>query len=425
MGRIVTTDAVQIPPGTVGLLTALAVGLVVGLERGWRERDLADGGRVAGLRTFALSGLLGGVFAQGGTWMLAFGALGLAVLASVSYRESVRATGNLSVTSSVAMMLTFGLGAFAAVGHPLLAVSTAIMAAVLLDLRAPLHNWLRLMEHRELRAALQMLVLSAVILPLLPDVAYGPHAALNPYRLWWAVVLIAGLSLAGHVAMRLFGAQRGALWTGLLGGLASSTAATLALARQVRQQPALLGAGVAGALAACAVMFLRIGVVLLLFAPPLARLALPTLLAAGGVCFLAGAVQWRRRSAVQAESASSLKPFDLSTALGFGLLLGVVTVLSEALKTWLGTSGLYALALASGLADVDAITISMARMQAAGSLAAPVATVAVGLAVLSNMGVKVGIAWFNGGAAFGRRLAVGYLLALAGGAVAMAIVLRV
>ncbi len=122
-----------------------------------------------------------------------------------------------------------------------------MIAAVLLDMKPTLHGWLRLIEHRELTAALQLLVLSVVILPNLPSVGLGPYHALNPYQLWWAVILIASLSMVGHVAMRITGAQRGILWTGLLGGLASSTAATLALARFARLQPSLEGACAAGA----------------------------------------------------------------------------------------------------------------------------------------------------------------------------------
>lgn len=417
------------PASTLGLLTALAVGLVVGLERGWRERDAADGGRVAGLRTFALCGLLGGAFALGGDWLLALGGLGLSLLAAVSYRESVRVTGNLSITSAVALLLTYGLGAYAVAGYPIHAVSAAVLVAVLLDLRSTLHKWLRLMEHRELRAALQMLVLSAVVLPLLPDAAYGPYAALNPYRLWWAVVLIAGLSLAGHLAIRFFGSQRGALWTGLLGGLASSTAATLALARQVRQRPSLLQAGLAGAMAACAVMFVRIEVVLMTVAPSLGRsLALPMGVSAA-VCLVVAIVHWRRRDrgdspAPEGGQPEPLKPFDLSTALGFGLFLGLMAVLSEAARDWLGSSGLYGLALVSGVADVDAITIAVSRMQASGSLAATVAALAVSLAVLSNMVAKAVIAAVNGGRGFGGRLAVGYALAVLAGGVTLVAVMR-
>lgn len=279
-------DRLQWPPHTLPLLAALAVGLVIGLERGWREREAADGRRVAGLRTFALLGLLGGVSMLVGPALLAAGSLGFALLCAVSYQEGVRATGSLSATSAIAQLLTFGLGAFAATGAPVQAVAAAVLVAVLLDLRSTLHRWLRLIEHRELKAALQMLVLSAVVLPLLPNAGYGPHASLNPYRLWWAVVLVAGLSLSGHVAMRMSGVRRGTLWMGLIGGLASSTAATLALARRLRQHPALLQATMAGVLGACATMFLRIAVIVLVLAPALAPRLLPPLLASATTLFV-------------------------------------------------------------------------------------------------------------------------------------------
>jgi uncharacterized membrane protein (DUF4010 family) len=380
-----------------------------------------DGGRVAGLRTFAMLGLLGGVFGLLHPWLLAAGGLGLAGLAGLAYRESVRQSGNLSATSAVAQLLTYGLGAMATGGAPLLAVGMAVIVATLLDLRPTLHRWLQLIEHQELSAALQLLVLSAVVLPLLPDAPHGPFGALNPYRLWWAVVLIAGLSLSGHVAMRAAGDQRGALWTGLLGGLASSTAATLALARRQRDRPDLLAATTAGALSACAVMFLRIAVVLMTISPALGRLLLAPLLVAGALLFAAGLWHWRRRvPAVAPAQTSAVPPFDLATAVGFGAFLGLMAVLSEASKQWLGDSGLYGLGLVSGLVDVDAITISVARMGEQGSVGLPVAATAIGLAVLSNMVVKAVLAWVTGGAALGRHVAVAYLVAMvtAGGVLA-------
>lgn len=390
----------------------------MGLERGWRERDAADGGRVAGLRTFALCGLLGGAFGLMDVWLLAVGALGLALLAAVSYREAVRTTGSLSVTSAVAMLLTYALGGYAAAGYPVQAVGAAVIVAVLLDLRPVLHRWLRLMEHRELRAALQMLVLSAVVLPLLPDADYGPYDALNPYRLWWAVVLIAGLSLAGHVSMRMLGSQQGALWTGLLGGLASSTAATLALARQVRGQPLLGAAALAGAWAAGGVMFLRIGVVAWTLAPALAQTLWPALVVPAVASFALALGQWRHRSPEVPATGPSLKPFDLGTALGFGIFLGVMAVLTVAARSWFGDSGLYGLATVSGVADVDAMVISLSRMHSAGQLAGPVAMTALACAVLSNMVAKTVIAAVNGGALFGRRLALGYGVVLSAGGLA-------
>ncbi|MDE2299537.1 MAG: MgtC/SapB family protein, partial [Burkholderiales bacterium] len=223
-----STDPLPIDPVVARLAAALAVGLLIGLERGWRDREQAEGSRVAGLRTFALIGLLGGVLGTLNTGFgvapLAAGLLGLAWLGAVSYREAIRLGGSFSATSAVAALLAYGLGALAAAGEPALAVGVAVMVALLLDLKPTLHRWLRLIEHRELSAALQMLVLSVVVLPLLPDRGFGPYDALNPYRLWWAVVLVVGLSLAGHVAMRITGAQRGTFWTGVLAGLASSTA---------------------------------------------------------------------------------------------------------------------------------------------------------------------------------------------------------
>lgn len=407
------------------ILAALAAGLVVGLERGWRERDAADGQRVAGLRTFALTGLLGGVLTLVSPLLLAAGAFGLAVLLSVGYSHSVKLTGKLSATSAVAQLLTFGLGALAASGMPLLAVSAAVIVATLLNFRSTLHRWLRLIEHKELSAALQLLVLSAVILPLLPDQGFGPYGALNPYRLWWAVVLIAGLSLSGHVAMRLAGAQRGTLLTGLLGGLASSTAATLALARQLRGRNDLTEPTAAGALAACAVMFLRMAVIMLFMSPTLGRFLLAPMLGAAFTLMVCAIFHWQRRPRdADPGPAADLPAFDLGTALGFGVFLGLMTLLTEASKQWLGFAGLYGLALLSGLVDVDAMTISAARMDAATAVPASVAAIAIGLAALSNMVLKAVMAWTTGGRALGRALALGYTGALVVGGVLLGLAMR-
>lgn len=409
-----------LPPGTAGLVAALCIGLVIGLERGWRHREVAEGGRVAGLRTFALTGLLGGVLSQAGTWLLVAGALGVAVLAAVSYRAAFRTTGNLSVTSAVAMLLTFGLGALATQGAPALAVGAAVIAAVLLSLRPELHRWLRLMEHRELSAALQLLVLSAVILPFLPDAPYGPYGALNPYRLWWAVVLIAALSLSGHVAMRVAGPQRGALLTGLLGGLASSTAATLALARHVRAHPEVRDPALAGAFGACGVMFLRMAVIVYALSPGLGRLSWVPMTAAAATLGVIAIAVWRRARIDEPSGvAGDFRPFDLATALSFGAFLGLMSVLTEASRSWLGTTGLYGLALVSGLADVDAITMSLARMHASGSVGADVAARAIGAAVIASLGAKAVLAWTAGGASFARRIAAGHAVAAVVGAAAL------
>ena len=278
-----------------------------------------------------------------------------------------------------------------------------------------------MMQHRELSAALQLLVLSLVILPNLPDAGYGPYQALNPYRLWWAVVLIAGLSLVGHLAMHVTGAHRGVFWTGVLGGLASSTAATLALARHAKRQPALAEAAAAGALAASGVMFLRMIVLVASVQPALLRPLGAPLVAPGVALLLLAVWQWRRRSgqAISAEQVEPVPPFDLGTALAFGGFLAVMAVLVPAGKEWLGAPGIYALAALSGLADVDATVISVARLQGAGGLTVVTAVLAVGLTTVANMVAKASIAWKVGGAAVGWPVLRGYAVAMAVGALAI------
>lgn len=422
---MLNAESLALDPVVAGLAAALAVGLLIGLERGWSERLRAEGSRVAGLRTFGLIGLFGGVSAtlrgEFGAAVLVAGLIGLAVLGAVSYREWVRASGSLSATSTIAALLTYVLGALAASGAPALAAGVAVVAAVLLNLKPTLHRWLRLIEHRELSAALQMLVLSVVVLPLLPDRGFGPYEALNPYRMWWAVVLVSGLSLGGDVAMRFSGPQRGLIWTGLLGGLASSTAATLALARRVRQSPGHVDAAVAGTLAACGVMFLRMTVIVLTLQPALVGSLAAPLLVPGGVLLALSVLQWRRRAASDAVAAGSgadaaplapaadePAPFDLGVALGFGAFLGLMAVLTRLVHDLYGAVGLYGLAALSGLADVDAILISITRMHAGDGVSTPAIVLAVGLAVGSNMLTKAGIAWVVGGVAMGRRVLAGY-----------------
>ena len=417
----------ELPPGAPGLVAALAVGLVIGLERGWHDRELPEGGRVAGLRTFALTGLLGGVLGHlqpdFGAWPLLGALLGLALLLTVSYARNAKLSGNLSATTPVAMLLTLVLGAFAAHGNITLALSAAVVGAVLLDLKPTLHGWLRLIDHRELTASLQLLVLSMVILPYLPNTGLGPYAALNPYQLWWAVILIAGLSLTGHFAMRITGAQRGVLWTGILGGLASSTATTLALARYAREQPSLTGAAVAGTLASCGVMFFRMVVLLGVIQPALLSTFGSALVVTGVALLCIALWGWRKldRTVVGEGAVGAMAPFDLGTALGFGVLLAVMSVLVPAAKQWLDTSGLYVLSAVSGLADVDAILISLARLHGAGGLSTVATVTALGLATLANMVAKVGIAWTTGGAQVGKSVVFGYLGAMASGAAVLAL----
>ena len=410
--------------GAQALGAALGVGLMVGLERGWRDRDLPEGGRVAGVRTFALIGLLGGLLALLGPapqLLLASGLLAVVLLFAVSFRRSSDAAGSLSITTAVAAMATFGLGALAAHGNAVLAIGTAVIVALLLDLKPVLHRWVRLIQPAELNAVLQLGVLSAVVLPLLPDAGYGPYAALNPYQLWLAVVLVAALSLLGHIAMRLRGARQGLLWMGLFGGLASSTAATLALARAVRAQPEIQGSAAAAILLACGVMFFRMAVLVVILQPRIAAEIGLFLVLLGGTAFLAAAWLWRRNvSPDTAPIESQVRVFDLTTALGFGVVLGVAAVAIRAGKDVLGNAGIYGIAFVSGLADVDAILVSSVQMQAQGELAANAAATAILLAAIANTFSKAALAFGIGGARLGWHVVSGFVAIVAVGAAATA-----
>jgi uncharacterized membrane protein (DUF4010 family) len=411
--------------GAQALGTALGVGLMVGLERGWRDRDLPEGGRVAGLRTFTLIGLLGGVLALLGPasqLLLASGLLAIVVLFAVSFRGASRAAGSLSITTAVAAMATFGLGALAAHGHAVLAVGAAVVVALLLDLKPVLHRWVRLIHPEELNAVLQLGVLSAVVLPLLPDAGYGPYAAINAYQLWLAVVIVAALSLIGHIAMRVRGAGQGLLWMGLLGGLASSTAATLALARATRSQPEIHGPASVAVLVACGVMFLRMAVLVGLLQPGLVPGIGSFLVLLGSSAFLTAAWLWRSSAANRALSIEPpTKIFDLPTALGFGAVLGIVAVAVRAGKDELGNAGIYGIAFVSGLADVDAILVSSVQMHGQGQLPANAAAVAILLAAAANMLTKAALAFSVGGKRLGWRVGCGFLAVVAAGAAATAI----
>lgn len=419
-----------LPPDVPGLIAALAIGLLIGLERGWHDRELPEGSRVAGLRTFTLTGLLGGVLGHlqpnFGPWPLVAAVLGLSLLLTVSYARTAKISGNLSATTTIAMLLTLVLGAYASHGNVTLALTAAVIVAVFLDLKPTLHGWLRLIEHRELTASLQLLVLSVVILPYLPNTGLGPFAALNPYQLWWAVILIAGLSLAGHFAMRLTGSERGIFWTGLLGGLASSTAATVALARYTRQHPVMVSAAISGTLAACGIMFFRMVVLIGVIEPALLSTFGGAMMIAG--ILLLGMALWRQRQITSAENndrtIEAMAPFDLGTAFSFAAFLAVMAVLVPAAKQWLGTSGIFVLSTISGLADVDAILVSLARLHSTEGLTTNVAAVALGLATLSNMLSKATIAWMTGGAQFGRAIIFGYTIAMIGAGVALALSLN-
>ena len=243
-----------------------------------------------------------------------------------------------------------------------------------------------------------------VVLPVLPDHGYGPWGVFNPYRLWWMTVLIAGISFGGYFAVKLLGAGRGILLTGLLGGMSSSTAVTLNLARLARAHPAWSSTLASGILVACGTMFPRMLLVAGLLHPPLLmRLAPPLGAMALATYAGAGMLWWRQLGATQGTSLPLSNPFQLGMALRFAVLLLGILFAAEWIRRLWGEQGLYVLAMISGLSDVDAITLSLARMGGNG-LSLDAAAWGILLAALSNNLVKTGLALAVGGRAVGSRV---------------------
>ena len=222
---------------------ALAIGLLIGLERGWRMRDKEEGMRVAGLRTYGLIALLGGlwgIFAQQtGIILMGFAFLSLTFVLLVAYSSSLKKFEDYSITGLIASLVTFTLGALTVFGHTTLTSATAVVITLLLSFKPLLHGWVNKLEQHELEATLKLLLISVVMLPILPNRGFGPWGAINPYLIWWMVVLIAGISYLGYFAMRIVGFQHGPVLTGTLGGLVSSSALTLSLSRFSKNHPGL------------------------------------------------------------------------------------------------------------------------------------------------------------------------------------------
>lgn len=391
------------------LAVSLALGLLIGSERGWRGRERAEGTRSAGIRTFAIIALFGGIVATGvehlsagWPWLICvLASLAVAGLLGVSHYLEARTSNDLGLTTEFAALATYWLGVLPAFGLALPAAASAIVLTLLLHLKGPLHHTLEQLDRRELLGTLQFLLISVVLLPLLPNQGYGPFGAINPFRIWWMVVLISGLSLVGYFAMRVAGPSRGVVFTSLAGGLVSSTAVTLDLARLHRTAPdAPVEAGI---LIAWAMMFARILVVVSILNPLLLRLLAPALGAAGAV--LAGAAWWYWRNAPGGAAPSQARiknPFQLVPALVFAGLLAAVMIGSQWLSHWLGDSGLYLLSLATGLSDVDAIVLTLAP--GAIGHTADVAVVAIAIAAATNTVAKACYSAIAGNRTLGLRM---------------------
>jgi uncharacterized membrane protein (DUF4010 family) len=398
---------------------ALALGLLVGLERGWQERAAAEGSRIAGIRTFGLIALLGGLWellARGSAEiLLGISFLAFAILMIIAHVAETRVSKDYGVTTLIAALITFALGALAVRGDQAVAATGAVVTAVVLSLKPVLHRWLQQIQREELTAALKLLLISVVILPILPDQGYGPWQALNPYELWWLVVLIATISFAAYCAVKIAGVERGILLTGFLGGLVSSTAVSIHLARLAAAgKHKILAAGI---LVASATMFVRVLFVTAVLNPALSRsLSLP-MIAIALWLFGAAAVNARKSEQTVIAPLKLRNPVELGQALQFGLLLAAIVLAAKAAQAWFGDTGIFLLAVVSGVADVDAITVTLSRW-AVSDASIRAASIAVLAAAMVNTVTKAVLTAAIGGHGIGSQVAWPLAISLLVGATA-------
>lgn len=405
------------------LAAALAIGLLVGTERHWRERQEAAGRRTAGVRTFALTGLLGGIMAVlaapvgevGAALLLGLGLVALlAAQLPFALREAA-AENKVSATSLVAALATYSLGALAVRGDIAVAGAAVVAMTAILAARESLHQLMERITWAELRSALVLLSMTLLVMPLVPDEPIARLGGLNPAKIWGLAILLAAISYLGYLAVRLMGPERGLVLSGAAGGLVSSTAVTLANARAAAEGGAALALA-AGALIAGAVSCLRTIGIVVFIAPDVARLLALPLGVAALAMGLAGLAVARRANADGGSAAPPENPFELVAVLKIALLLAAVALASRLAAEKLGPAAVLAVAALTGLADVDAVALSVPLL-APATLTLEIAAQAVLVAVGMNICAKATYALVLGGGRFGAVYAA---LSLAAGAVGAA-----
>ena len=415
MGFLEATGLAPLP----AFLTSLALGLLIGLER---ERNPAS---KAGLRTFALVALMGTLASliaekTGAPWIIAAGLILVGLMMIAAYARENNEAADPGTTSIAAVCVCYSLGALIWLGYPTLAVMLGVITTMLLYFKPELRGLSQSLTRQDLFSILQFAALSFVVLPVLPDQEFGPYNALNPHQIWLMVVLISGIGLAGYVALRIAGGHHGVLLLGLFGGLVSSTATSMVYARHARD-PGMLQLAAVVILTANLVVPARLAVLGGVVAPGILPLLLPAL-ACVLVCSAGGALYWwrklREQPALVVPEISN--PTEIRSAVGFGVLFGVVLLCSAWLSDVAGSRGLYIVALISGLTDVDAITLSTLHLYDVGKLQAAQAVIAIVLALVSNILFKLGLVFAVGGIALAQRCAPPMLGAAAAAGLALA-----
>jgi uncharacterized membrane protein (DUF4010 family) len=399
---------------------ALFIGMLIGLQR---EHSYGDAGKpeqktAAGVRTFSLLGLAGcgGAFVSDllqSPWpfVALFVIMGLYMTAAYIFMAK---KGDLGLTTEVAGVITLLAGAMCYWNELALAVALGVATAALLSFKIELHGFVKRLEREDVVATMKFALITAIVLPVLPNRGFWdpPFDVLNPYKIWLMVVLISGIGFIGYVLYKLVGSRRGIILTGLLGGLISSTATTLSFSQRSRKNDELAKTFAVAIIVSWSIMFARMMVWVAVVYPPLLRFLWPAL-SAGTLAGLAYGFFLHLAPRGESEDDMEVKnPFELKPAITFGLLYGVILLVARSAQLYFGDMGVYISSLASGLADVDAITLSMTELSRSGNVVLEVAERAIVLAAVSNTVVKGAIVFTGGSKALRRAVLPGLVLIL-------------
>jgi len=382
--------------------TALAIGMLIGLQR---EHSHGRGHEevLAGVRTFALMSLIGCTAAlaaekAGSPVVFITVLLLVGILIAIGYFVTAK-QGDIGLTTEMASIVTVMCGALCYWEYWLLAAAIGVITTILLSLKLEMHAFAQKLTREDIYATLKFAVIAVIILPVLPNASYGPPPfdALNPFKIWLMVILISAISFLGYVLFKLIGARYGLVLTGLLGGLVSSTAVTMSYTQQAKALPSNVRGFAQGIVLAWTVMFLRVLVVVFLFSPTLGEaLWLPISAAAVVGLAFASLLFFKGRSDEKGETVSFSNPFELGPAIKFGLLYGFILLIVRAAQLYLGNMGTYVAGLLSGIADVDAITLTMIELSGKGDFPFSPAARTIVLAVTANTLAKSAIVMAGG-----------------------------
>ncbi len=401
----------------VRFATAMAIGFLIGLQREIaqvsKDRNITAGERTTSLMSFggAIAAMLADIYDSPAV-LITFMVL-IAVFAAIAHYVEAWKRGRIGITSEASMLIAMMIGVLCYHNQLGLAVALGIATTVILSLKVQTDRFVRALSRKELYAALQLAVISAIVLPVLPNesLAAPPWDVLNPFNIWLMVVFISGIDFLGYIFARFIG-QQGIELSGLVGGLVSSTAVTLGFTERSKQEPELSTPFGVAIILSWTVMYARMLVLVWIINQQLFKMAwLPLLIS--GVVGLAYArfLAFQQRN----DEAGNLKlknPLDLTSAIRFGLLFTVVLLISRVAQFYFGDVGVLLSALLTGLADVNAITLTVADLSRTGSLNMDIAAQALLLAIVSNMITKGGIVMFSGSKDLRKVILPGLILML-------------